>query len=103
MAFRVEITDRAQRDLDAIYARVVREAPYDGPLWFTRFEESILSLAEFPERWPLEPKLSTSSRSVRKLLFGRRPHVYRVYFTVLSDTIKVLHVRHGARKELKRL
>jgi plasmid stabilization system protein ParE len=98
MVFRVEITPRAQRDLDGIYAKAAREAPYAGPLWFARFEESILSLAEFPERCPVEPRLSTSGRPVRKHLFGRRRHVYRVYFTIIADAVKVLHVRHGARK-----
>jgi toxin ParE1/3/4 len=103
MIFRVDITPRAQLDLDTIYGHVTGEAPCHGSLWSDRFEQSILSLSEFPERCPVEPRLLTSRRTVRKLLFGRRKHVYRVYFTIIEDAVKVLHVRHGARSEPKRV
>src|SRR5262245_296916 len=102
MGFRVEITPRAQRDLEGIYASLARRAPYHGTLWFDRFEQSILSLVELPERCAREPNLSTPQREVRKLLFGRRKHVYSVYFTIMGDVVNVLHVRHGARREPKR-
>jgi plasmid stabilization system protein ParE len=103
MAFRVEVTPRGERDLDVIYAGLILQAPYYGLLWFDRFEQSILSLSEFPERCPVDPNLSTPRREVRKLLFGRRNHVYRVYFTIIEGVVKVLHVRHGARREPKRV
>src|ERR1035438_5717296 len=72
MEYLVEITPRAQSDLDEIYDHVVRAAPYRGPLWFDRFERAIQSLAGLPERYPVLPKLSTPNRTVRQLLFGRR-------------------------------
>jgi hypothetical protein len=34
---------------------------------------------------------------VRQLLFGRKPHRYRVLFTVDDDTVIILHIRHGRR------
>jgi plasmid stabilization system protein ParE len=103
MGFRVEISARARRDLERIYAGLAHQAPYHGTLWFDRFEQSILSLSEYPERCPLEPNLSTPRRQVRKLLFGRRRSVYRIYFTIIGDVVQVLHVRHGARQEPKRV
>jgi plasmid stabilization system protein ParE len=35
------------------------------------------------------------------LLYGRKPHVYRVIYRVLSDEkpVDILHIRHGARRE----
>jgi plasmid stabilization system protein ParE len=98
MAYRVNLTPRAKDDLDRIYATVIREAPYRGPEWFDRFEQSILSLSNLPERCTIVPKLSTAERTVRQLLFGRR-HVYRIYFAIFGDEVRVLHVRHGARKQ----
>ncbi len=98
MEYRVELTSRASKDLEEIYAWVVANAPLRGPLWFNRFEQSILSLRIFPERCPLEPSLSTRRHEVRKLLFGRRHDVYRIYFTVIGGVVHVLHIRHGARK-----
>lgn len=101
MAFHVDITPRAQNDLDRIYARVAREAPLRAEHWFDRFEGAILSLATFPERCPAEPELSSSRRTVRKLLFGNRRHAFRVYFAIFDDVVRVLHVRHGARRDPK--
>ncbi|MGA3099816.1 MAG: hypothetical protein ABSF25_25460 [Bryobacteraceae bacterium] len=49
------------------------------------------------------PKLCSNQRTVRQLLFGRRRHVYRIYFAVFTDVVTILHVRHGARKEPRRM
>jgi hypothetical protein len=45
MSYRVELTRRAEQDLHRIYNTVIREALYRGPLWFDRFERTILSLS----------------------------------------------------------
>jgi len=103
MAFRIEVSARAQRDLDRIHASITRQAPYHGAARFDRFAQSILSLSEYPERCAVEQTLSTPAREVRKLLFGRRKSVYRIYFTITGDVVQVLHVRHGARREPKRV
>jgi mRNA-degrading endonuclease RelE of RelBE toxin-antitoxin system len=36
------------------------------------------------------------------LLYGRKPHVYRVIYRVLEKQkrVDVLHIRHGARQDL---
>jgi len=39
-------------------------------------------------------------RSIRQLLFGKAPHVYRVLFVVVNDEVRVLRIRHAARKGL---
>ena len=33
------------------------------------------------------------------LLYGRKPHTYRVYFDTIQTTVRILHIRHGARRE----
>ena len=48
-------------------------------------------------------RLSSPGRTVRQLLFGRKRTVYRVYFTIINDVVIVLHIRHGARREPRRL
>ena len=103
MAYRAELIPRARQDLDRTYAAVMREAPHRGLPWVGRFEQSVLSLSNFPERCTVVPKLCTADRTVRQLLFGRRRHVYRIYFAILGDVVSVLHVRHGARKPPRRM
>ena len=103
MVYRVEITTRAEGDLDTIYSTVTTETRQTGQRWFDSFETAILSLSILPERCVSEPKLSSSHRVVRKLLFGKRRYVYRVYYAVLDDAVRILPVRHAARKEPKRV
>jgi len=98
MAFRVEFTPRARTDLDELYNWVSENAPYRGPLWFDRFEATILSLKTFPERCSAVESLSTSEHTIRQLVFGRKKHRYVVYYAVFGDVVRILHVRHGVRK-----
>lgn len=98
MAYRVELTPRAEFDLREIAARVLSEAPMRGALWLDRLELSIQSLSAIPERCPMEPALSSPQREVRKLLFGTKRYRYRVYYTIAGEVVRVLHIRHGARK-----
>jgi len=99
MAFRVRLTLRAAQEAESIYRRVAGEAPIHGPEWYQRFIQSIDSLSELPERCAVVDSLSASKSTIRKLLFGKRPHLYRIYFDVVGDTVRVLHIRHGARRE----
>ena len=103
MEFRVDVTPRAQQDLDRIYDWVVSSAPIAGQRWFERFENSILRLSNFPKRCPVETKLSSRRQTIRKLVFGTTRHKYRVYFTIRAEVVMVLHIRHGSRKTPGRL
>ena len=37
---------------------------------------------------------------VRQLFYGRRPHVYRILFTIRGGVVYVLHIVHGRRQRL---
>jgi hypothetical protein len=37
---------------------------------------------------------------VRQLLYGRKPHMYRILFTIDGETVKILHIRHVRRERL---
>jgi len=50
MAYRVELTPRAQGDLDKLFSWMVAISPNYGPLWFDRLERAILSLSSLPQR-----------------------------------------------------
>jgi len=101
MAFRVEPTTRAKQDLDAILEWLLAQEAGDAGLrWFQLMREAILSLSEFPQRSPLAPENAEFAFEVRQLVYGHKPHQYRILFTVEQDAVIVLHIRHGRRRRL---
>jgi mRNA-degrading endonuclease RelE of RelBE toxin-antitoxin system len=51
----------------------------------------------------LPRKLAGRNESWRHLLYGKKPHVYRVLYEVDEErqAVWVLTIRHGARRKLK--
>jgi len=96
MAYRINIMPRAERDLESIYAAIDAEQSDAAFRWFRELEQAIFNLEETPTRCPFTPEDARS----RHLLFGRKPHVYRVIYQILEKQKKVdvLHIRHRARQ-----
>ena len=67
--------------------------------WFQGLREAVASLSHSPQRCPLAPENAVFPFEVRQLLYGRKPHVYRVLFTIEgAATVSVVHIRHGRRQ-----
>jgi plasmid stabilization system protein ParE len=99
MAFRVEITPQAEEDANAILGWLLSQhAGETGLRWFLRLEEAIASLADLPRRCELAPESTSVPFEIRQLLYGKKPHVYRILFTIDRDTVYVLRIRHGRRR-----
>jgi plasmid stabilization system protein ParE len=102
MAFRVETTPTAEREANEILSWLLSQhAGETGWRWFVALQGAIASLAEFPKRCPLAPENSNFPFEVRQLLYGSKPHIYRILFTIEESTVYVLHIRHGRRPPLK--
>ena len=99
MAYRIEIARNAEAELEDLYLWVVARAPQQGSKWFNGLERAVLSLDHHPKRCPVAPESLDLDRPVRVLSYGRKPHVYRIFFTVDDEAsiVRVLHVRRGAR------
>jgi toxin ParE1/3/4 len=99
MAYLVSITSRAERDLAQLYDDVNAQSSDAARRWYTGFKHSILSLEEFPKRCAATPE----NRKFRHLLYGDKPHIYRVIYRVLERQrrVEILHIRHGARRQFK--
>jgi toxin ParE1/3/4 len=95
MAYRVELTERAVRDLERIYRTIEAEDAAQAAAWFNGLEKAILSLDEHPARGAV---ISEDAR-LRHLLSGRRRHLYRIIYALdeRNRIVTVLHIRHGAR------
>jgi toxin ParE1/3/4 len=95
MKYRVELLPRARRDLRRLYQRIGADDSLQAAAWFNGLEAAVLSLDEHPARGAPIPE----SRALRHLLYGTKPHIYRIIYTIEEQTrvVSVLHVRHGAR------
>jgi toxin ParE1/3/4 len=100
MPYRVEIARAAEADLEELYLWVVERAPKQGAAWFNGLERAILSLDHLPDRCSVAPETIDPDQPVRVLRYGRRPHVYRIFFTIDDGArvVRVVHVRRGARQ-----
>ena len=99
MAFRVEVTLEAEQDADSILEWLLSQhAGEAGIRWFLRLREVIDSLAEMPGRCALASEHASVPFEMRQLLYGRKPHVYRILFTIQGDVVYVLRIRHGRRR-----
>jgi plasmid stabilization system protein ParE len=99
MTFRVEMSAQAEDDASGILDWLLSQHAGDtGIRWFLALEEAIVSLGTLPERCPLAPENARFPFEVRQLLYGRKPHVYRILFTIDGNVVKILHIRHARRK-----
>ena len=99
MEYRVKIMPRAERDLSAIYDWIGAHSSDAALIWYHGLRDAIRTLRKSPNRCPVTPE----DRALRHLLYGSKPHVYRVIYRILEKQkqVDVLHIRHGARPEFK--
>jgi len=99
MAYVVNTTPHAERDLAGLYRQINAEYSDTAKEWYLGIKAAILSLEERPNRCQIIRKKD----KLRHLLYGHKPHVYRVIYRVLEKKkqVEVLTIRHGARRKLK--
>jgi plasmid stabilization system protein ParE len=97
VVYRVNLAQRAERDLDLLYEAIGAEQTAAALQWYQGLKRAVFSLEENPLRCPITPE----DKRFRHLLFGKKPHVYRVIYRVVlkTRTVHVLHIRHGAMDE----
>jgi toxin ParE1/3/4 len=103
MPYRVEFAARAARDLEILYVeKNVAESPA-AARWYNGLEEAVYALGRRPNRCPVAPEARKSKRKLRHLLYGKKPHVYRVIYEVEEQrqTVWVLTIRHGAGRKIQ--
>ncbi len=101
MAYFVNITTRAERDLAGLYEEINVEHSDAALKWYFALKKAILSLEKQPNRCPVIRKRD----KLRHLLYGHKAHTYRVIYRVLEKQkqVEVLHIRHGARRKFEDL
>jgi plasmid stabilization system protein ParE len=99
MAYRVNITPRAERDLEDLLHAIAADSSGEAFAWYRRLRQALLGLGNYPHRCPATPE----SASLRHLFYGRKPHFYRAIFRISEKKkeVEVLHIRHRARQTIK--
>ena len=103
MTYLVEFAASAVRDLESLYVKKNAAESYAAARWYNGLEQAVYALAWSPKRCPVAPEARRVKRALRHLLYGKKPHVYRVIYEVDEGrkTVWVLTIRHGARRKVK--
>ena len=98
-AYRVDLTDRAARDLRQLYQSIDADSSGQARAWFNGLERMILSLDQNPARGAV----IREDANLRQLLYGRRRYVYRIIYAIdeSGSVVTVLHIRRGAREAFR--
>ncbi|MGH7813710.1 MAG: type II toxin-antitoxin system RelE/ParE family toxin [Candidatus Binataceae bacterium] len=101
MAYRVELTRRAERDLGYLYEQISAADSTLAAVWFKGLERTICALEQLPRRCPVAPESGRAKRRLRHLLYGAKRDVYRVIYEIDGSrkVVRVLTIRHSAMDE----
>ena len=98
--YRIIHAKRVATDLERIFDYLVHRTPQHAPAVIDHILTSIERLADYPHRTIVADQPPDVKSPVRSLPIPP----YIVFFRVLAEhrTVRVLRVRHGARRPLKR-
>ncbi len=99
---KVVVQRLAKIDIQEAWHRAAVRAPRTADAWLDRLQETISTLQQNPDRCPLAAENGRVEVELRELLFGRRPNVFRIVFTIDADTVRVLRFLRASRRHMSR-
>lgn len=96
MRYSVRFTAAAEADLEEAHSWIAADSPAAAVRWFFGIRAAAMGLAALPRRCALAAESRAFGREVRQLVYGS----YRVLYEIDADVVRILHVRHGARRRL---
>src|SRR5262245_41672151 len=101
MAYAVQITARALREIDDALDWLSGRSRAAAARWHEQLMEAVRSLEDSPERWGLASESEWYPGELRQFLHGKGRKVYRILFEVRGNTVYILRVRHSAQDLLE--
>ena len=103
MAFKVILTERAERDVDSVLRWFHdQRATEAGSRWFAQLMSRLDTLEQHPDRCSLAVESEDVGLEIRELLLGRRRFQYRILFSISARTGTILRVWHSSRDAITR-
>ncbi len=100
MQYEVIITPSGKADIFETNTWLLENYPQLADKWLWETSKAVTSLAKMPERCVVSPESAAFDVEVRQLLYGKKPHVYRILFSIRETKVFVLRVRHTRQKAL---
>lgn len=103
MAFKIEVTEPAEKDLFDTFALIREVAPHAAKVWIERFYSAIQTLSSMPDRCPIAPEADEVGKEIRHLIFGRKSSCFRIIFDISqsNSTVRILRVWRSSRDRIK--
>jgi plasmid stabilization system protein ParE len=98
LTYRVVFTARARADAIGQFRYLADRSPAAAARWYAGLEKALARLSERPRIHPVaEEESEQLGITLRQMLHGRRPGVFRILFTIEGDTVTLHYIRHAAR------
>jgi plasmid stabilization system protein ParE len=96
--YRVVFTAGARADAVKQFHFLADRSPTAAARWYMGLQKAIVKLSKMPERHPVAEEESEQVGIVlRQMLYGGRPGVFRILFSIAGDTVTLPYVRHSAQ------
>ena len=94
MSTEVELSFRAEKDLDDILAWIVSRSPQGARMWLARWKEVCRLLSERPETCLLAPENLDHDEDIRQIVFKTRSgRKYRALFVIRGNRVFITNLR----------
>jgi toxin ParE1/3/4 len=98
LTYRVVFTARARADTVKQFHYLADRSPAAAAKWYTGLQKAVAKLGKMPQRHPIAVDESEQlGITLRQMLYGRRPGVFRILFSIEEDAVILHYVRHGAQ------
>jgi plasmid stabilization system protein ParE len=96
MEYRFRFDPRSAAEVNRIVERIAEMSPTRADKWYDGLLKRIAKLKSSPRICPVAPESERVGFEVRELLYGKRPSIYRILFTIHEDFIEIRAVWHGS-------
>ena len=99
MAYLVELSTRAEQDLNQIAQRISAGESAAAVRWFDGLDKAISTLENFPRRCPITPESRKTKQGLRHLLYRSMRIIYEI--DEARELVRVVAIRHSAMDEFE--